>query len=154
MILLFANFLLLLIVSSILPALNLFELGFIIISIAIGIILVVSKMQGHNIHKYLPAYFLINGANFLILIPIHFSVYSILGILVNLLGIFSSRYISRTSPVPEFYYDSEKYVSSKSSSLYHTEECRFAKNIPDKNRVLYHSKPEAEADGKKPHTCV
>ena len=47
-----------------------------------------------------------------------------------------------------------KYVASKSSSIFHKPECRWAKNISDQNIVSYTSKDEAIKAGKRPcKTC-
>ena len=42
------------------------------------------------------------------------------------------------------------YVSSKTSSKYHTCECQFAKRLSAKNRLCYKNAQEAESDGKQP----
>jgi len=47
-----------------------------------------------------------------------------------------------------------KYVASKSSSVFHKPECRWAKNISEANLVIYTSKDEAIKAGKRPcKTC-
>lgn len=47
-----------------------------------------------------------------------------------------------------------KYVASKSSTIFHKPECRWAKNISDQNLVSYTSKDEAIKAGKRPcKTC-
>jgi Metal binding domain of Ada len=43
-----------------------------------------------------------------------------------------------------------KYVASKSSSVFHRPDCRWAQNISPENRVSYNSRQEAIRDGKKP----
>ena len=47
-----------------------------------------------------------------------------------------------------------KYVASKSSSIFHKPDCRWAKNISEENLVTYKSKDEAIKAGKRPcKTC-
>ena len=47
-----------------------------------------------------------------------------------------------------------RYVASKSSTVFHKPECRWAKNISDQNLVSYTSKDEAIKEGKRPcKTC-
>lgn len=43
-----------------------------------------------------------------------------------------------------------KYVASKSSSVFHKPQCRWAQNIAAENLVRYSSKEEAAKDGKRP----
>ncbi len=48
----------------------------------------------------------------------------------------------------------QKYVASKSSSIFHKPECRWAQNISQENLVTYKSKEEAMKAGKRPcKTC-
>jgi hypothetical protein len=44
----------------------------------------------------------------------------------------------------------QKYIASKSSSVFHKPDCRWAQNISSTNLVTYKSKDEAAKDGKRP----
>jgi len=46
------------------------------------------------------------------------------------------------------------FASSKNSTVYHTPNCPYVKRIKPENLVWYGSQKEAEAAGKKPHSCV
>jgi hypothetical protein len=61
-----------------------------------------------------------------------------------------------SSIVPEKQVDATeyKYVASKSSNIFHKPDCRWAKNISQRNLVTYKSKDEAIKAGKRPcKTC-
>jgi len=46
------------------------------------------------------------------------------------------------------------YVASKNSNLYHTLDCPYVKQIKEENLIWFISREEAEASGRKPHSCV
>jgi hypothetical protein len=46
------------------------------------------------------------------------------------------------------------FASSKNSTLYHTPNCPYVKRIKPENLVWFGSQKEAEAAGRKPHSCV
>lgn len=46
------------------------------------------------------------------------------------------------------------YASSKNSTLYHSRDCQYVKRIKEENIVWFGSQKEAEAAGKKPHSCL
>ncbi|MBW3004147.1 HIT family protein [Candidatus Woesearchaeota archaeon] len=47
----------------------------------------------------------------------------------------------------------DKYITSKTAKRFHTQNCAFAQNIREENRI-YLTEEEAEESGKKPCTCV
>lgn len=46
------------------------------------------------------------------------------------------------------------FAASKNSTLYHTPDCQYVKRIREENRVWFGSAAEAQAAGKKPHSCI
>ncbi len=46
------------------------------------------------------------------------------------------------------------FAASKNSTLYHTPDCQYVKRIKEENRVWFGSEEEAQATGKKPHSCI
>jgi len=48
----------------------------------------------------------------------------------------------------------KRFVGSKNSTLYHTPDCQYVKRVKAENLVTFGSAAEAEAAGKKPHSCV
>ncbi|MDD3191004.1 MAG: hypothetical protein PHI66_04950 [Candidatus Pacebacteria bacterium] len=50
--------------------------------------------------------------------------------------------------------EAKLFAASKNSTLYHSRDCQYVKQIKDGNAVWFSSRQEAEAAGKKPHSCV
>lgn len=46
------------------------------------------------------------------------------------------------------------FASSKNSTIYHTKDCPYVKRIKPENLVWFSSQKDAQAAGRKPHSCV
>jgi hypothetical protein len=63
---------------------------------------------------------------------------------------------NQTTPTPQNLQTAfpHPFVASRSSSVYHRPDCRWAQNISEENRVWYNTREEAEQAGKRPcKTC-
>jgi len=50
--------------------------------------------------------------------------------------------------------ETKLFAASKNSTLYHSRDCQYVKQINEGNVIWFSSRQEAEAAGKKPHSCV
>ncbi|MBD3203152.1 hypothetical protein GF327_02580 [Candidatus Woesearchaeota archaeon] len=60
----------------------------------------------------------------------------------------------KKEPEIEEYDIEDEYIASATSDKFHTQDCRYAKNISYKNQVKFSSKQEAIGKGYKPGRCV
>lgn len=61
---------------------------------------------------------------------------------------------SDTKAVPGSPAAEKRFVGSKNSTLYHTPDCQYVKRVKAENLMTFSSAVEAEAAGKKSHSCV
>ena len=171
LVLAFVNLVLLLASDALLPVLKLPELLFIVLSLIIGTALIVKLYKNEKVFGFLTIYFILNLADFIILYSLLGSVITVLGIIVNLIGLFYSVYNYsvypkhfETTPLEIYRIKDEvdaeatkrlegRVISSESAKYYHAPACNYVKKIPVSKRITYSSAKEAEKSGKVQHNC-